>query len=492
MYSDTDVEIQGIHIKGTVGAQICRCILLVLVYRPLGGNSHNACAKIMEYIQNVGDLDKKEIILLGDFNWNALDSEGIGSKCIDDIATEFNLEQIIKCPTRIGSNCQSAIDLIFTNVRNILRHGCLESILSDHYPIFMVKKRAKVNTAKVEVRKRRRSGYDKDMFGDKLRQLDWSLLDVLEDVDTMWEMIYMGLLYKLDVLCPYIFVKTRKFKPIWFSGSLATLARERDVLFSKYRRGGRKNQNLYIQAVRKRREFARLVKNAKKTFFNDQLTNYCSDQQKFWTSVHNLLGNKECVGIERVFKLDTDILLDPSDSVNEINDFFAHVGDRIIFEECSLPHIQLDESSSTPLNNFTLFDEASLLDLLKEISTHKSSGIKDITTDLLFDAIRSKPDIFVKLCNRSLETGVFPEHCKVARIKIIPKKGDLRVLDNLRPISILSLIGKILEKRVKDDLVKHFENNNLFYDLQFGFRTMILVLNLLYVLSIWGSPWTEP
>lgn len=58
----------------------------------------------------------------------------------------------------------------------------------------MVKKRAKVNTDHVKVQKRKMSGYDKDLFGDKLRQLDWSLLDVLEDVDIMWGMIYKGLL----------------------------------------------------------------------------------------------------------------------------------------------------------------------------------------------------------------------------------------------------------------------------------------------------------
>lgn len=58
----------------------------------------------------------------------------------------------------------------------------------------------------------------------------------------------------------------------------------------------------------------------------------------------------------------------------------------------------------------------------------------------------------------------------MARVKVIPKKGDVRVLDNLRPISILSIIGKILEKKVKEDLVNYFETKGLYYDLQFGFR----------------------
>lgn len=58
---------------------------------------------------------------------------------------------------------------------------------------------------------------------------------------------------------------------------------------------------------------------------------------------------------------------------------------------------------------------------------------------------------------------------------MILKKGDPKVLDNLRHISILSVIGKILEKI-----------NDMFYDLQFSFRSGCsvhdAVYNLLYCL----------
>lgn len=79
--------------------------------------------------------------------------------------------------------------------------------------------------------------------------------------------------------------------------------------------------------------------------------------------------------------------------------------------------------------------------------------------------------MFVKLINLSLSSGVFPEEWKCAKIKVIPKKGDLKCLDNLRPISILPVLGKITEKFVKRQLVNYFERNVLFYDWQFGFRS---------------------
>lgn len=58
----------------------------------------------------------------------------------------------------------------------------------------------------------------------------------------------------------------------------------------------------------------------------------------------------------------------------------------------------------------------------------------------------------------------------MARLTIIPKKGDLHYLDNFRLISILPMLGKILEKHVKNQIFEFFNHNDLFYELQFGFR----------------------
>lgn len=87
--------------------------------------------------------------------------------------------------------------------------------------------------------------------------------------------------------------------------------------------------------------------------------------------------------IERVYRVGTSVLLDPLDSVNEVNDFFAHVGERIKFEE-DVPYVQYDTRSLKTLENFTPISESTLMEILKEFSLHKSSGIKDISTDFIF------------------------------------------------------------------------------------------------------------
>lgn len=265
-----------------MGTQPQRKILLVLVYRPPRGNSNSACSKIKKYLGDVHDYHKMEIILLGDFNWNVKVEHSTGLDCVMEIATEFGLEQLISCATRIGPNSETVIDLIFSNVANVHSAGCLDTTFSDHYPTYIVKKRIKLNLEKVEIRKRKMSSYDAETFGMKLKDLDWSILGLLNNVNDMWNMIYLALIYELDSMCPYTYIKVRKNAPVWFNKQLVGIARDRDRLLNKYRRGKRKNQNLYVEAVKKRREFNALVKKAKKGLF-------CGEISQTWQQSSNIL-----------------------------------------------------------------------------------------------------------------------------------------------------------------------------------------------------------
>ena len=67
-------------------------------------------------------------------------------------------------------------------------------------------------------------------------------------------------------------------------------------------------------------------------------------------------------------------------------------------------------------------------------------------------------------------TGVFPSALKTAKVVPVFKKDSKLNYSNYRPISLLSNIEKILEKRMYKRLYTFFDYNNIIYDLQFGFR----------------------
>ena len=70
----------------------------------------------------------------------------------------------------------------------------------------------------------------------------------------------------------------------------------------------------------------------------------------------------------------------------------------------------------------------------------------------------------------SLETGCVPQEWKEAVIIPIPKDGNLTLVENYRPISLLPLPSKILEKIVHRNLTDYLDERNILSDKQGGYR----------------------
>ncbi len=75
------------------------------------------------------------------------------------------------------------------------------------------------------------------------------------------------------------------------------------------------------------------------------------------------------------------------------------------------------------------------------------------------------------IINCSLDQGVFPEAFKMAKVSPIYKSGCKRELKNYRPISLLSVFSKVLEKVVKFQFMQYLESNQILVSCQYGFRS---------------------
>ena len=119
----------------------------------------------------------------------------------------------------------------------------------------------------------------------------------------------------------------------------------------------------------------------------------------------------------------------------------------------------------TPVNH------KELESLIKEMNTSKSVGPYSIPTNILklSCSVLSKP--LAKLINFSFSEGTFPNLLKFANVIPVFMKGDN--LDyNYRPISLISNIGKLIEKIVHKRLYSFLEKNSLFKQ-QYGFRNKL-------------------
>ena len=77
---------------------------------------------------------------------------------------------------------------------------------------------------------------------------------------------------------------------------------------------------------------------------------------------------------------------------------------------------------------------------------------------------------FTLLFNKIIESGIFPDKWKIATVTPIPKVTSASEPTDLRPISLLPVPGKLLEKYITAKISTFLENNNYFAYNQNGFR----------------------
>ena len=107
---------------------------------------------------------------------------------------------------------------------------------------------------------------------------------------------------------------------------------------------------------------------------------------------------------------------------------------------------------------------------LRSLKRNKSPGIDNIPSRLLKDSADVLTEPLAYVINLSLKTGIMPNDWTFAKIVPIHKSGSKGKFDNYRPISILPVISKIIEKVVHSQLLSFLEESKLLYKNQFGFR----------------------
>ena len=97
-------------------------------------------------------------------------------------------------------------------------------------------------------------------------------------------------------------------------------------------------------------------------------------------------------------------------------------------------------------------------------------GMNLLSSRICKDAFLVLTDQLVHLFNCSLFSGFFPDKWKVAKILPLFKGGDRESVNNYRPVSLLPLPGKLLEKIVHKRISAFWDNNNVLSNNQGGFR----------------------
>ena len=109
--------------------------------------------------------------------------------------------------------------------------------------------------------------------------------------------------------------------------------------------------------------------------------------------------------------------------------------------------------------------------IISNLKNKFSSGYDDISNFLLKKLVDSIKVPLCHLFNKSLSDGIFPDLMKIAEVVPLYKPNNCKSsLNSYRPISLLPVISKVLEKVVYKRVYTFLTKNNLLYMSQYGFR----------------------
>lgn len=107
--------------------------------------------------------------------------------------------------------------------------------------------------------------------------------------------------------------------------------------------------------------------------------------------------------------------------------------------------------------------------LIRNIKTN-SCGFDDISAKPIKAVSDLLAGVLCHITNLVLSTGIFPEKMKIAKVCVLYKGGSVDCFSNYRPISILPLFSKIVEKVINVRLANHLNKHALISPHQYVFQ----------------------
>ncbi|XP_026318090.1 uncharacterized protein LOC113228882 [Hyposmocoma kahamanoa] len=190
-----------------------------------------------------------------------------------------------------------------------------------------------------------------------------------------------------------------------------------------------------------------------------------------------LINSQDCSSKMFWKNLKQKILVDPS-RTDHLPERF---GDPDVINAYFL---NLPGSSEVPMSEFEMFSRDRFGEALFKLDTVTEAAVATyilsvksnavgsdcISREMILLTLPRTLGVITNIINRSITTGTVPSQRKQALVTPLPKVNNPTELKDLRPISILPFLSKILEKAVYSQLVKFVEANNVLPVLQSEFR----------------------
>ena len=225
-----------------------------------------------------------------------------------------------------------------------------------------------------------------------------------------------------------------------------------------------------------RNRITREIKKAKASYYKNFFQNNLNNMKNTWKGIKNILNlsNNRGPQVSQLLHKGKNIVNNKS-MANAFNDFFTQIGPKLNDDIPSPTNLRDPSFYLSPRIPYSFLiaptTSQEVFDLIGTLDDSKSSGPSAIPTKFLIMARNEISMPFSDICNLSFTEGIFPEKNKIAKVIPSHKKGSTKDVNNYRPISLLSVFSKIMEKLVANRLNDFLELHSIIYPQQFGFRS---------------------
>ncbi len=293
-----------------------------------------------------------------------------------------------------------------------------------------------------------------------LREIDLSLTisESSDDINIDWKHWKETFLSTVSKHIPKQKIRGRNSLP-WINGDILHQIKKKESI----RRKLKANPTLHLQEkYRKMRSEVKrfILRESRENFFSSINDSFANNSKRFWSVMKQkskTCSIPDCISMPAPSSSTDHVdpssarptATKPAEIAEMFNTYFASV---FTSDDLSYPS---EESNADPHMTELILRELEVEVTLKSLDNNKATGPDEIPARLLKATAPVIAPSLCKLLNKSLRLGTVPEEWKLANVVPVHKKGDKGQTENYRPISLLSIVSKVLERRVLVSIKYH-------------------------------------
>ena len=465
-------------------------ILVGSIYRP--PNSTSEYFEKLDICLSKVMSENIECAIFGDFNCNFMKGKkDANAEKLQFLSELYGLKQLVDLPTRITQSTCSLIDLVFVSDPELYSEtGVFKTCISDHYLVYTVRSfnnRPKSDKG-ISTKFRSFKNLDVNNFLFDLQRVPWSSCINHTDLDIAWETWLQFFMNIVDKHMPLCEKRIRKKACPWINEEIIETMHQRDHAHDvALNMRDNASWNMYKELKNK---VNHLLRKEKKKYHSTQINDSKGNSKKMWQSIKHIIPKSNQV-LPCSIEVDGARVTDHKCIAQSFNDYFVTCALKVTSGIPKHSDIILDDDEFINTDGKFELLQVSNAFVLKEIenmSDDKATGNDGISCRILKMARFIIADSLTCLINRSITTGYVPKGWKEARVIPIYKTGDMSTPNNYRPISVLPIVSKILEKAVHFQLFEFLDKNDILFPNQSGFRPLHSTATaLMKLVNQWSS-----